>query len=279
MTTGAASGGATVVVSRRVRAEESAGFQRWIRRLRRTIQRAPGFVDLTVHPPNANHPDEWIVLYQFESPRDLDDWLQSAARMALIAESETYLVDRPIEQRIVAPTSGTVTLISAVRLRPGTEDAHHHLHSHAVAAAQRLGGLIRHELVPAVAGAQPETVALLTFQSRTHLDRWLSAPERRRILDAMADLTEGPRTLNVVGDFAGWFNSTGAWAPKRWKQAIAVVIGLVPVSFAVTLIRQATAPQLPLLAAVAITAVVNVVVMTWLVMPLITRILRRWLTQ
>jgi antibiotic biosynthesis monooxygenase (ABM) superfamily enzyme len=81
MTTGAASGGATVVVSRRVRAEESAGFQRWIRRLRRTIQRAPGFVDLTVHPPNANHPDEWVVLYQFESPRDLDDWLQAETEL------------------------------------------------------------------------------------------------------------------------------------------------------------------------------------------------------
>ena len=52
------------------------------------------------------------------------------------------------------------------------------------------------------------------------------------------------------------------------KQVIAAVIGLVRSSLAVTLIRQATAPELPLLAAVAITAVVNVVALTWLAMPL-----------
>src|SRR5271157_378668 len=94
-----------------------------------------------------------------------------------------------IEQRIIQPGSGTVTLISAVRLRPGTEEAHRQLHTEAVAAAQQLGGLIRQELVPAVCGAQPETVALLTFQTRADLDRWLSAPVRRQLLDAMANLT------------------------------------------------------------------------------------------
>lgn len=279
MTTSSRSGLATVVVSRRVRPGEAARFQRWLRRLRKTIRRAPGFIDLTVHPPSENHPGEWLVLYQFESHCHLDDWLQSAPRMALIAESETYLLDRPIEQRIVQPGSETVTLISAVRLRPSTEDAHRHLHTQAVAAAQRLGGLTRHELLPAVAGAQPETVALLTFQTRTDLDRWLSAPERRQILDAMVELTDSPRTLNVVGDFAGWFNSTGTLAPKQWKQAIAVVTGLVPVSLAVAYVRQAIAPQLPLVAAVAVTAVINVAILTWLVMPLITRILGRWLTR
>jgi len=56
-----------------------------------------------VDPPNDNHPDEWVVLYQFESARHLDDWLQSTARMALIAECETYLIDRPSNNASSSP--------------------------------------------------------------------------------------------------------------------------------------------------------------------------------
>ena len=100
-----------------------------------------------------------------------------------------------------------------------------------------------------------------------------------RYIDAMAELTESPRTLNVVSDFAGWFSNTGSVAPKQWKQAAAVIAGLVPVSLVVALARQAIAPQLPLLATVVIAAVLNVSALTWVVMPIITRVLRGWLSR
>jgi len=47
----------------------------------------------------------------------------------------------------------------------------------------------------------------------------------------------------------------------------------------VTLAREALAPQLPLLAAVSVTAVCNVAALTWIVMPLLTAWLRPWLTR
>lgn len=277
--TPAASGPAAVVVSRRVSPDETARFARWTKRMQKTIRRAPGYVDFTVHPPGDRHPEDWVVIYQFDSHHHLDDWLQSPARLELIAEADSYIVERPVEQRIVQPAADTVTLISAVRLRPGTEDEHSRLHHQAVAEARELGGLVRDELVPALAGAQPETVALLTFKTREDLQRWLDAPQRMRYIDAMAELTESPRTLNVVSDFAGWFSNTGSVAPKQWKQATAVIAGLVPVSLVVALARQAIAPQLPLLATVVIAAVLNVSALTWVVMPIITRVLRGWLSR
>ena len=114
-----------------------------------------------------------------------------------------------------------VTLISAVRLRAGAEEAHRVLHERGVAAAQRLGGLVRHELVPSIPGAQPDTVALLTFQNRADLDRWLSAQERHDVLHAMSELAESQRSLNVVGGYGGWFTTGVTLAPKKWKQAVA----------------------------------------------------------
>lgn len=271
-------GYATVVVSRRVNDNEHRRFQRWLRRLRRAIERSPGYIGMSVQPPDENHPYEWVVIYQFRSERDLDAWLRSAQRAALIVECDAYLVDRPIEQRIVQPRTDSVTLISAVRLREGTEKAHRRLHANAVAAAGALGGLLRHQLIPAVAGAQPETVALLTFHTRVDLDRWMRSTQRRDILRAMAALTESERTVNVVGGYAGWFSPSGA-APKQWKQAIAVIAGLIPVSLVVTAVRQLVVPDLPLWALVPLTAVANVAILTWLVMPFITRALRGWLTN
>ena len=271
-------GYATVVISRRVNANEHRRFQRWLRRLRRAIERSSGYIGMTVQPPDEFHPCEWVVIYQFRSERDLDAWLRSAQRAALIAECDAYLLDRPIEQRIVQPRTDAVTLISAVRLRQGTEEAHRRLHENAVAAAGAGGGLVRHQLIPALAGAQPETVALLTFHSRDALDRWMRSAKRRDILRAMSALTESERTVNVVGGYAGWFSPPGA-APKQWKQAIAVVAGLIPVSLLVTAVRQSIAPDIPLWVLVPLNAVANVAILTWLVMPLITRALRRWLTK
>lgn len=94
----------------------------------------------------------------------------------------------------------------------------------------------------------------------------------------MAALVDGDRTLTVLGGFAGWFPASEAAAP-RWKQALAVVSGLIPVSLAVSILRVALVPDVPLGAAVVITSVCNVAVLTWLVMPLLTRILQSWLTS
>jgi antibiotic biosynthesis monooxygenase (ABM) superfamily enzyme len=174
------------------------------------------------------------------------------------------------------PADGTgVTLVSAVRLRPGVADAHRRLHEAAVASARRLGGLVSDELVPAMPGVQPETVALLRFGDRAALDRWLCAEDRRTALEAMARLADGDRTVTVLGGFAGWFPA-GAHA-LRWKQAVVVLAALIPVALATAALRSAVLPSLPLLPAVAFTSASNVAALTWVVMPTLTRRLERWL--
>ncbi|HEY3187205.1 MAG TPA: hypothetical protein VGJ70_07005 [Solirubrobacteraceae bacterium] len=171
-----------------------------------------------------------------------------------------------------------MTLVSAVRLRPGTEAAHRSLHDAAVTRARQLGGLLHDELVPAIPGVQPETVALLRFEDRASLDRWLRAAERHAALGEMAKLVEGQRTITVLGGFGGWF-STASSEPRRWKQAAVVLAALVPVALAVTAARELMFPGLPLVAAVAATSAANVAVLTWLAMPVLTRRLEGWLSR
>lgn len=171
-----------------------------------------------------------------------------------------------------------MTLVSSVTLRPGAEAAYRSLHDEGLQAAWNSGGLVRAELLPAVDGIQPETVVLLTFASRADLDRWLVLAPRRDILARMQPLLVGGRTLNVVGGFPGWFTS-GPAAPKRWKQALAVFAGLVPVSLVATWGRLALLPDVPLPLAVIVGSAANVVLLTWLVMPRLTRRLEPWLVR
>ena len=49
----------------------------------------------------------------------------------------------------------------------------------------------------------------------------------------MEQFTEGDRTVNVVGGFAGWFDSMGGAQVKKWKSAVAVLLALIPTSLAV----------------------------------------------
>ncbi|CAM3987238.1 hypothetical protein [Smaragdicoccus niigatensis] len=179
---------------------------------------------------------------------------------------------------MTSPTADSLTLISAVRLRPGTEYQHRTLHELGVDQARALGGLVRAELVPARAGSQPETVAMLTFATRADLDRWLSSSARREVLEQMNALVENARTTTVVGGFAGWFADESS-APRKWKQAVTVIAALIPISTGVTLVREALAPGLPFMLAIAITAALNVSTLTWVVMPPLTRALKPWLER
>lgn len=176
-------------------------------------------------------------------------------------------------------SSPGVTLVSAVRLRPGAETMHRSLHDAAVSRARRLGGLVGDELVQAIPGVQPETVALLRFADRAALDRWLGAPERHAALDQMARLVNGERTITVLGGFGGWFSASTGSEPRRWKQAVVVLTALIPVALAVSLARQLLLPGLPLAPAVVATSVANVAVLTWIAMPPLTRRLGGWLTR
>jgi antibiotic biosynthesis monooxygenase (ABM) superfamily enzyme len=271
-------GSATVVVSRRIAAGHEDEYERWLRATLKAVQKAPGYLEASARPPGPDHPDEWVVVYRFSSTALLDLWLESPEREVLVQRSAAFLSQPPSEQRLVEPPSEAVTLVSSVQLRPEAEDEHRRLHDQAMGQARALGGLARDELLPAIVGAQPETVSLLTFVDRASLDRWLASDDRREAVARMDHLIEGERTVNVVGDFAGWFGAQAGEA-KRWKQAVVIWFALVPTSMATAAVRSALLPELDGVAAVALSAVVNIIILTWLVMPTLTKALRGWLVR
>lgn len=268
----------TVIVSRRARPGRERELERWLRRLVARAADAPGYVDAELQPPNDLHPAEWVVIYRFADTGSLEAWLRSPARQTLMATGSD-LIEGEAREQVVAltPDSARVTAVSSVRVKPDEMQAFLALHGQILVALAATPGFLRADIFEPVAGVQDDTVVVLAFDSREHLDVWLRSDERRRILAEMERHTVGERTVNVVGGFAGWFAPAGGQDVKKWKSAATVLLALIPVALLYTAVRLWLFPDLNPALATVIGNVVGIAVLTWLLMPRLTRWLAAWL--
>jgi antibiotic biosynthesis monooxygenase (ABM) superfamily enzyme len=270
----------TVIVARRVKPGRERDVERWLRRLLAEAAEAPGYVDAEAQPPDALHPDEWVVVYQFEDAESLRSWLRSEERAALLHGGDDLIVG-PAREQVVAltPEREPVTAVSSVRVREGAHEEYRTLHDEIVAAMRNFPGFLRCDLFEPVPGVQDDTVVVMAFDGREHLDSWLRSDERRQILVRMDELVEGDRTVNVVGGFAGWFSPAGAPPVRTWKQAAVVLLALAPTSLALTLLREWLLPDIALVPGLLLGNVAGVAILTWVLMPFLTRRLEGWLRR
>ena len=95
----------------------------------------------------------------------------------------------------------------------------------------------------------------------------------------MEQYTEGDRTLNVVGGFAGWFPSAGGKPVAKWRSAVVVLMAIVPITLLYTAVRLTFFPDVHVVLGVLIGNVVSVALLTWLAMPFLTSWLQGWLQR
>ena len=270
----------TVIVARSARAGQEGAFASWLNDLVDESSKAPGFIGADIQQPRPDRPREWITVYRFETPESLERWLESPRRQALIARG-ARLAEGPAREQVVVLERNLdpVTAIISVRVDPDHVDGYLELYHQIDDAMSRAPGFVRTELFEPVPGTQDDHVVVFTFDGRDHLDAWLTSPERRAIIDRMQPFIETPHLINVVGGFGGWFDLGGASEPKKWKQAAVVLLALYPTVLAITLVDNWILPDPPLAVDILIGNIIGVIVLTWLLMPPLTRALSRWLTR
>ncbi len=273
----------TVVVSRRIRPGCTHAFREWDSRIRETASSFPGFLATEVQPPNASHPGEWVTVYSFDSSEHLDDWLNSAERHRFMEEVTGLIEGDAREQRIAGTGKAPepVTLVLSQKISPCDQEEFERLHENVVERLRQFPGFVGSELLPPVEGIQDDLVVVASFASREDLDRWLESDSRREWLEMIDGLIEGERTLNVVGGFGGWFTAKRSRpaGPKKWKQSIAVFIALFPTVLAITFIRGMVAPNMNVVLAVFVGNVLGILILTYILMPPLTRLLDDWLSR
>ena len=128
---------------------------------------------------------------------------------------------------------------------------------------------------------------LYRFSDVALLDDWEASDDRADWLFDGRELVEVARVDKRTG-IEGWFDSPqreeaeapAHTAPPRWKQAVIIGLGFYPVNLAFTLFAVALVPGWrsfwPLFT-VLVSTLVLTPVMTYWVLPFITRMLRPWL--
>ena len=170
-----------------------------------------------------------------------------------------------------------VTAVISSRVRAGREEEYRQIHDEIATVMKTTEGFLQSELFEAVHGLQTDTIVVFSFDSQANLNAWLHSTIRQSLVARFDPLVEGERRMNVVGGFAGWFSNTVSRPVARWKQSIAVVVGLFPTSLAITLIRNRLAPGLSLVPAILIGNIIGSFAMSYLVMPHVTKALANWL--
>lgn len=178
-------------------------------------------------------------------------------------------------------------LVAERRARQGCGPAYEAVIGGMFGAARSFPGFLGAEVTPPTSPGGKYHVAM-RFDSEQHLHEWKNSPVRmewQRRIDTVAD--GEPEFLHLTG-MEAWFTGPeirGGRPPARWKMALLTWFGLIPT---VSLVAAALGPVWnghppfsgfsgwTVLTTAANTLVITLL-MTWLVMPNITKLFRRFL--
>jgi len=175
-----------------------------------------------------------------------------------------------------------VTVSIARKVKKGAEQQYEDwLHRLSEVATKFPGHQGVHILKPS-AQTGGDYVLIVGFNSYAHQKEWEESEQRQRFLDELdeKELIEGNTKIKKVSGLEFWFTLPevpSSAAPNRHKMALVLMV--VVFSLLVT-INQLFAPWLSPLTPtlkLAIMVVGQVLLMTYLVMPAVTRLLKNWL--
>ncbi|CAB3703986.1 MULTISPECIES: antibiotic biosynthesis monooxygenase [Achromobacter] len=129
-------------------------------------------------------------------------------------------------------------------------------------------------LQPPEGGDQYQIV--LRFTDEASLLRWEKSLPRRMWLERGSNLVRASHEHRVSGT-DGWFAPKAASAPPRWKQAVSIWLAYFPVLLVFSILVNEHLSVLPVFWRVLITSVILTPIMVFICIPVISRVLQRWL--
>jgi uncharacterized protein len=176
-----------------------------------------------------------------------------------------------------------VMMLVSRRVKPGYEAEFERLMEQFIDAAANFPGCLGAQLVNPGDEVDVEDSlyhAVLAFENPDSLRAWQNSSERLQWLTEASAYIEGQAMVREVSGLAHWFqtstNPTQA-PPPRWKVAVVTWLGIFPTVYLLFLLLSDVLAPWPLLPRIMVITVLVVTLMTWLVAPQLTRLLKPWL--
>lgn len=164
-------------------------------------------------------------------------------------------------------------------VRPGYESVFEETVRGVILAASTFAGYAGGEVLHPTA-KRGAWQLILRFDTLVHLQEWEESPICQGWIARADALTIGdPKVLRVNG-LEAWFvlpEVPNAAPPPKWKTAIVSAIGLYPVISLMPILLKPITTGLPTWLATLVSIALMMPLMTWVIMPQVTRLFKPWL--
>lgn len=226
---------AVFIATAKVRTGSEDAFTAWKGRYDTAVAKFPGYISSDIVPPDE-HSDMWTMVLNFSSSAELNAWQQSKERAAVMGELMPMMTGGNIGEvmKKETPDSGqpvtNVTQVILSQVKPGMEDTYRAWAARIQQAQSRYPGYRGMYLQPPAFNGSHWTT-LLRFDTTEHLEAWLAAPERTKLLQESKAFIENEELMRLATSFPGWvpINPVTGKGPPDWKTALLILLGLYPI--------------------------------------------------
>lgn len=118
------------------------------------------------------------------------------------------------------------------------------------------------------------------FDSMRNYINWEGSENRAQWMEKYAEVTQGEVEQEILSGLETWFTLPGGEAlvpPPKYKMAVVIWLSIFPLSLLIHYFLLPFLTTLPVLAQIAIISVVMVGLMTYAIMPMMSKLFHRWL--
>jgi antibiotic biosynthesis monooxygenase (ABM) superfamily enzyme len=145
------------------------------------------------------------------------------------------------------------------------------------AEAAKFDGYLGSDVIRPTDHRHPEYVVIFRFADYDGLRAWQASQVRRDWMDRSNDIAVQDTHTEVFSGAEYWFTAPAAPRPSRYRQAVVTWLALYPLITVILLLAGPTLAELSIYLRTLVVSVTLVVLMTFVVMPYMTRWFAGWL--
>ena len=177
-------------------------------------------------------------------------------------------------------TKDAITVVVTRRVKRGREKEAERWISGITQAAMNFEGHLGSNIIPSTNPQKPEYVVNFRFNNDENLRKWEESTIRTEWIDRAKTFTVGKTKIQKITGLEYWFtlpDKAFQAPPPRYKMAIATIIALYPTIKVVGTISNYLTDYTSISFHPLIELTATVLLMTYLVMPVVIRLLAFWL--
>jgi antibiotic biosynthesis monooxygenase (ABM) superfamily enzyme len=274
----------TRVIAYDVRLGQDQAFQAWQKSIEDAALKFPGALRIDVLPSDQKASSrEWVVVYRFQGEAALQAWLSSPERARGLASAPDIFVAKPTEYTLAGAEGSErgETIITSNEVIPGKEAEYEAADRALNEAATRFPGFLGTKVFKPQPGSRTWST-MVRFDNKADMDRWLASPERASGREKMYRFALSHHANVVPTGFGSWFavNAADGIQAPAWKQAMTVLAALFPTVMLlnITVAKLMASQGTPFALNVFVGNALGTIALTWLLMPVVTRLMAWWLS-